>query len=370
MEKRQRPLRIGVFGQLSYVVNKSNHLETTLESFQKSLEKSLATEQQNKFFTSLPMRFDFVYNRIPRAQFDGIFFIVGSRPDHLVSYELTKDRALVQSLKFAFSRDPSREVPIFVIHRGRPDEDFALEVRSFFDGLNSAFIPSGSRRKFDRLPRATLREAVQQFLLHKKSAANIVEEVHVLQDDEASPDYLSAIGLFSPILISRLLQRPEDIFNLHPEAFERLVAALLEDEGFEIEPLGRWNEADGGVDIMAVRYISNGLSIRTAVQCKRYARDRKISAEPIRALAGVLDRFKAHVGVIATTSYFTSAAQKEAGEHFWRINLRDYERLVADMKNYGIYKRTESGLWLPGGEFSSPGFSHNPPAQPDGYAAG
>jgi hypothetical protein len=72
MEKRQRPLRIGIIGQLSYV--EAKELETTLESFRKSLERSLAAEQKDKFFKSLPIRFDFVYNRIPKAQLDGVFY--------------------------------------------------------------------------------------------------------------------------------------------------------------------------------------------------------------------------------------------------------------------------------------------------------
>jgi hypothetical protein len=346
-------------GQTSYVPFASDGLETSIESFSRSLERSLATEQTDRFFNLLPIRFDFIYDRLPKAHVDGIFFIVGYSPDHRASYDLSKDRILAQSLKVLFSRHPLRSAPVVVIHRGCHDEDFVLKIRSCFDGLDTTFISSGSRKRFDRLPRVILREAVRQFLLRRKSVSNLVETIHVLQDDEASQKYISTIGRFSPILIARLLQRPEDIFNLHPEAFERLMATLLEEEGFEIEPLGRWNEADGGVDIMAVRSISNGISIRVAVQCKRYSRDRKISAEPIRALAGVLDKFKAHVGVIATTSYFTSAAQQEAGEHFWRISLRDYERLIADMKNYGIYKRTESGLWLPGSASSNLGLPHN-----------
>jgi restriction system protein len=199
----------------------------------------------------------------------------------------------------------------------------------------------------DRSRGPTAREYVRQLLLRAIPDLQLVEAVEILQEREAGLSYKLVMQEFSPALIERLAQYPEDIFNLPPDVFERVSAELLKEEGFEVETVGRWNEPDGGVDILAVRHLDFGMAFRVAVQCKRYSRNRRVSAEPIRSLAGVLDRFRAHAGVVATTSYFTEHAKEEAREHFWRISLRDYDRLLQDLKAYGVYRRTESGIWLP-----------------------
>ena len=100
--------------------------------------------------------------------------------------------------------------------------------------------------------------------------------------------------------------------------------------------LSSWNQADGGVDIIAIRKLDTQYPIRFAIQCKRYSKNRRVSADPIRSLAGVLDRFQAHVGVLATTTYFTRPAREEAKQHLWRINLRDYDNIVASLLKLDI----------------------------------
>lgn len=139
---------------------------------------------------------------------------------------------------------------------------------------------------------------------------------------------IQIIKVFTRELLRRLSKTPTDLYQMHPEMFEALVAEIFMSEGFVTEFIKSWNQADGGVDIIAVRSDVAGLQVRYAIQCKRYAATRHITAEPIRALAGVLDRFRAHVGVVATTSYFTEPAKNEVRAHFWKIGLRDYDDIV------------------------------------------
>lgn len=91
------------------------------------------------------------------------------------------------------------------------------------------------------------------------------------------------------------------------------------------------------------------MDIRLAVQCKRFKRERRVSAEPIRSLAGVLDRFRVHAGVIATTSYFTKEAEEEARRYFWRISLRDYDNILHSLQTFSGFELQATGLWLPRG---------------------
>lgn len=53
-----------------------------------------------------------------------------------------------------------------------------------------------------------------------------------------------------------------------------------------------------------------------------------MSAEPLRSLAGVLDRFEAHKGVVAATGSFTQEAEEERTKYLWQISLRVYDSIV------------------------------------------
>jgi cold shock CspA family protein len=133
-------------------------------------------------------------------------------------------------------------------------------------------------------------------------------------------------------LVEYLVQHPDSLRDLHPGTFENLVAEIFREEGFATERISDWNKPDGGVDLIAVRHLSPGLDIRIAIQCKRWAQPRKLGAEPLRSLEGVLDRFQAHAGVVATTGLFSKKAEKERVSHFWRISWRDYYDILASLR--------------------------------------
>ena len=146
----------------------------------------------------------------------------------------------------------------------------------------------------------------------------------------AQPVAVRALQECSTELVEYLTKHPEALRDLHPGAFENLVAAIFRHEGFDTERISSWNEPDGGVDLIAVRHVS-GFKVRLAIQCKRWSQTRKLSAEPLRSLAGVLDRFQAHAGVVATTGLFSEDAEKEKTSYLWRISLRDYNDILASL---------------------------------------
>jgi len=154
--------------------------------------------------------------------------------------------------------------------------------------------------------------------------------------DAASPSAHVLVEDFTQELVKHLQAHPTDLYRIHPKTFEELVAAIFRNQGFDTEFIGSWNQADGGVDVIAVRRLDGEIPIRMAIQCKRYGPHRQITADPIRSLAGVLDRFRAHVGVVATTSYFTASARKETDSHLWRIDLKDYEDIVSSLRKFDL----------------------------------
>lgn len=133
-------------------------------------------------------------------------------------------------------------------------------------------------------------------------------------------------------LVQHLDKHPDLLRSLHPGTFENLVAEIFRHEGFDTARISGWNEPDGGVDLIAIRHLSPGVDFRLAIQCKRWAQSRRLSSEPIRTLAGVLDRFRAHAGVVATTGIFSEEAEEEQTSYLWRISLRDYNDILASLK--------------------------------------
>lgn len=142
-------------------------------------------------------------------------------------------------------------------------------------------------------------------------------------EDESIDDLLSA---GEKDLIAYLVAHPQALDSLTPRQFEGLMASIYRNLGFDTESVGAWNQADGGVDIVAVSKTVAATEFRLAIQCK--ASKRKISAKPIRELAGVLDTFHAHQGVVATTSTFTSDARREAEGTLWKLTLQDRDAVV------------------------------------------
>jgi HJR/Mrr/RecB family endonuclease len=130
-------------------------------------------------------------------------------------------------------------------------------------------------------------------------------------------------------LFAYFVNRPDALTDLSPNNFEQLVGAIYRNLGFSVEHLGAWNQEDGGVDIVAVSKSAAGTEIRLAIQCK--TSKNSVSAKPIRELAGVLEAFRAHQGVVATTSRFTSAAETEAFGSLWKISLQDRDKLFKKM---------------------------------------
>lgn len=169
-----------------------------------------------------------------------------------------------------------------------------------------------------------------RFLLDSSDVRPLAQPEKLLDLPEPSGLLLvQAVEVFASIddeLILHFAEHPEALDAIHPEQFEDLIGAIYRNHGFSVERLGRWNQADGGVDLLAVRNDLPSGMLTLAIQCKHSKH--KVSADPIRSLAGVIDRFQAHKGVLATTSSFTKRAIDESRRFFWRIELEDRKRII------------------------------------------
>lgn len=132
-------------------------------------------------------------------------------------------------------------------------------------------------------------------------------------------------------LIDEINTNPDTMMSLSPREFEELVADLFFREGFDVELTPE--SKDGGRDILAVRSDEFGSHLYLA-ECKRYAPNRPVGVEYVRALYGVVENEKASRGIIATTSHFTKGAKSFSLESKWRIGLRDYLSIQAWIKQH------------------------------------
>lgn len=130
-------------------------------------------------------------------------------------------------------------------------------------------------------------------------------------------------------LLRHLARNPKDLHSVGWAAFERLVERLLAELGYEVvhTPLTR----DGGADLWAVQRGDLAETLY-AIDAKKYAPDRLIGPEPVRAIHAVADLAGANVGMIVTTSHFGPAALKLAQQHRYRIALKDFDGIVDWLK--------------------------------------
>jgi hypothetical protein len=113
-----------------------------------------------------------------------------------------------------------------------------------------------------------------------------------------------------------------DFLALAPDQFELAVGDLLGEAGYgDVRHVGR--AGDLGVDLTC-RDTSGHL---VAVQCKRYAPEKRVGSQAIQTFIGMINvHHRARRGIFVTTSEFTTPAIELAREH--GIMLIDGQALV------------------------------------------
>ena len=119
------------------------------------------------------------------------------------------------------------------------------------------------------------------------------------------------------------------LYNISPEAFERLAQRLLRESGFfQVEVTGK--VGDGGIDGKGIVRVSGLLSFHVIFQCKRYKGS--VTPSQIRDFRGAMQG-RADKGLVITTGTFTREAIKEATrDGAPPIDLIDGELLCDKMK--------------------------------------
>ena len=182
------------------------------------------------------------------------------------------------------------------------------------------------------------RSAVPQFFSERDSRQErtlLVDESSAIATAETSHLKVELVDITEE-LIRYLASHPQKLYEVEPEKFEDLVAAIFRDRGYEVIQTPR--SRDGGRDLIAFYKEPFG-RILTLIECKRFAQHRRIGPALVRQLYGVVERERASHGILATTTFFTSGAQKLELELQHRLSLRDYNDVIAWCQDFGTVGR-------------------------------
>lgn len=159
------------------------------------------------------------------------------------------------------------------------------------------------------------------------------EFVKIYPFGEPNLEIVEAIRLCQVELIAYVTRHPEKLREVSPEAFERIIAGIMRGLRFDVELTQKTR--DGGRDIVAVGLDRLGITTKYVIECKRYAPDRPVRVGLVRCLYGVKQEQRADHAILATTSYFTSAAIKfSRSPQVWNLHLKDFEALKEWLRTY------------------------------------
>lgn len=169
------------------------------------------------------------------------------------------------------------------------------------------------------------------------------ESVEILSAPEPPRDLIDAVDALNVGLLKYLQRHPEDVYSLSPRMFEKLVAEMLANFGWQIEFTPQTK--DGGYDIFAVSRDASGARTSWIIECKKYSKHRKVGVDIVRALYAVKLSERAANVMLVTTSNFTRGVE-DFKTHAHDLELKDYGDLVEWLRSYK--PRPDGALYLEG----------------------
>lgn len=186
---------------------------------------------------------------------------------------------------------------------------------------DAVFAGQHDKVHLGRSPEIRLHQVVPALLELFARFGNIPpSEVLIVQ-----PDLIAQPIVDWPTIIDQIGKHSAELYSLPWQAFEDLIARLLQESGWYVQQMGRTR--DGGKDIIAVQRVVGGRSMNMIVQCKRNARSRKVDVCPVRELWAIKEMGDYDRAMIATTSFFSKDAAAE-NVAFWRLELKDHNAIT------------------------------------------
>ena len=126
-------------------------------------------------------------------------------------------------------------------------------------------------------------------------------------------------------VLQSLLLRPGGLDELHWRQFEKLIAELLEADGYAVELMR--GTKDGGVDVIAVKDHGPLGLFKTLWQAKKKNPGNKVGLSVVRELADTRNEFGASKAFIVTSTYLTRDAIQRIQRDCYRLGKLDRDDL-------------------------------------------
>jgi len=130
-------------------------------------------------------------------------------------------------------------------------------------------------------------------------------------------------------VLDTLLAQSVNIDDLHWRQFEKLIAGLLEVDGYEVELME--GTKDGGIDVVAIKDLGPLGLFKTLWQAKKKRVGNKVGLSVVRELADTRNEFGASKAFIVTSTFLTRGAA---------------QRIQRDRYQLGKVDRYDLGVWI------------------------
>lgn len=145
----------------------------------------------------------------------------------------------------------------------------------------------------------------------------------------AAKEIITDIRMVNTRILDKIKRDPTAVYGLQPREFEKLVAEIFREKGYEVELTQATR--DGGKDLMIIdKSLGNFLIY---AECKKFAPNRPVGVSIISDLAGRIDNDRATAGIVITTSYFSQEAKTFTNKIQHKMSLVDYLKLEDWIKN-------------------------------------
>lgn len=204
-------------------------------------------------------------------------------------------------------------------------------------GLDSAefgdhFLLNYLGEAFEYAHRRQLPEAIRYPEFVQTAIARIRALRMLYGDAEDPPQQLvKVVQLITDELIAFLQHHPNELYNVRPRQFEELIAEVLASYGWDVHLTP--SSKDGGYDIFAISKDIAGVRSSWVIECKKYARERKVGVDIARALYGTDAVHDGANALLATTSFFTQGVMEYKASRY-NLELRDYHGVLEWINEY------------------------------------
>ncbi|MCT3674383.1 restriction endonuclease [Elizabethkingia anophelis] len=224
-----------------------------------------------------------------------------------------------------------------------------VNINSSISELSKNIFPIDNYQRYFKeiengLNQNLLKELVNKVQIHSYDFADLIKDFN---EDELEEPLISEPSVKNIIIdvsyqirdiLFEIYLNNEKLYKISPREFEKVIAELLYNNGFEVELTKQTR--DNGFDILALKYVDNLSPIKYLVECKRYKPDRKIGVEIIRGFKEVIQTEQANKGLIVTTSYFSADAIRKQKETPYLLDYKDKDELMNWVSEYYNKKKS------------------------------